>query len=121
MIACNACQLLATNLPVCHSCVLEALLSTIDGFFFHLEVILKRYLTKLLSIDMLSSNMTSLKRWPRGRLICNLQHFVDFISVILHAFFTPFEAQDGLQNRLNLVCLRVLVGLSSSYLRVMLI
>ena len=52
MIACN--ELLATNLPVCHSCLLDAFCFSKDGFFFHLEVVLKRYLTKLLSTDMLS-------------------------------------------------------------------
>ena len=54
MIACNACQLLATNLPVCHSCLLDAFWLSKDGLFFHLELILKRYFTNLLSSVMLS-------------------------------------------------------------------
>ena len=68
-----------------------------------LLVILSRVLFKLSLSDPFNSQHDLLWRCPKARLICILQHFIDFTSVILHSFFTRFELQNGAKIRLNLV------------------
>ena len=54
MIACNACQLLATNLPVCHSCLLEGFLGPLRPLLILLIFMLTYFFLILLQeqIDM---------------------------------------------------------------------
>ena len=102
MIACNACQLLATNLPVCHSCLLDLssgpFMCVLMRLFFEVGSVMDR-----MGLKRLFNSQHDL-RWRswRWRLYWFSQYFRGFDVFILTSFFTRFKVQDGLQNRLNL-------------------
>ena len=116
MIACNACQLLATNLPVCHRPPREASLgpfmSILTGLFLRLGAIAVQVGFKRL----FNSQHDLLWRCLTCSLYCNLQSILGFGVSMLLRFFTRFEAQDGSQIRLNLVGLPLSSGILNSSL-----
>ena len=110
MIACNACQLLATNLPVCHRALREASLARFRWLGWELkrprvDTSCRRWKTYLASLIM-----TRLGRCLRWRLYRNLQVIRGLDLSVLCWCFIRFEAQKGPHVRFNLVGLAAIMG-----------
>ena len=105
MIACNACQLLATNLPVCHSCLLALSLWPFKCFLRSFFLVFVRLLFIALFCYLSTVILTLLPRWSKCRLYWFLQYFFGFGLLMLSWFFKWFEVQKRVKIRLNLVYL----------------
>ena len=103
MIACNACQLLATNLPVCHSCLPQGSLGLLRAAMFGFFLMLVRLLFKcLLSYPFLyevSGCLTSL----RCRSHCKIRYIRHFDLLTFFLFFCCFFELRWTKFWLNLV------------------
>ena len=103
MIACNACQLLATNLPLCHRCLREASRARFGWLVWDLKRSRADSSYRRGQRVVASLIMTPLWRCLRWRLYCILQYNRGLDLFLLCWFFSRFYLQDGFENRLNLV------------------
>ena len=110
MIACNACQLLATNLPICHGSSSRPFLGPSISLLTRLVFNMTRSSFRLVSRDVSSSMMRRLGRWPRRRSPRILRVIRGFDLSVLRWCFSRFEVGCRGNVRLNLVELGAIMG-----------
>ena len=110
MIACNACQLLATDLPFCHGPSSRPFLGPSISILMSVMFKMMGFLFELVSRDSSTSNMTPLGRWPRWRSPRILRIIRGFDLSVLRWCFIRFEARFRGHVRLNLVELVAIMG-----------
>ena len=110
MIACNACQLLATNLPVCHSCPLDAFCGLQDVIFLRVDGMLKRVFFLACFNILFHSYHDLLWRSTRCRLYCILQSIRGIGMFSSASIFVRIKPVHRLKIRLNLVGFRSMLA-----------
>ena len=103
MIACNACQLLATDLPFCHGPSSRPFLGPSISILIRVIFIIVRVLFKLVSRDSSKANMRCVGTPPRGRSYRKLRGFCNLRSLVYVWFFDRFMVLCWVAVRFNLV------------------